>query len=80
VGALLIIAMLRADPKDIPTIVQTLVDSHSTALIGWSIAVIILVAAIVFIKLLSYVYDKEIERLCQERDKLQNKLLGDGER
>jgi hypothetical protein len=77
VGAVLVIAIIRADPKDIPTIVQTLVDSRSTAIIGWSIALIILIGAVVFIRLLTYVYEKEIERICKERDKLQSKLLGD---
>jgi len=79
IGAVLVIAITRADPKDIPIIVQTLVDSRSTAVIGWSIALIILIGAVVFIRLLTYVYEKEIERICKERDKLQSKLLGGGE-
>jgi len=76
VGAVLIIAMFRADSKDIPAIVQTLVDSRSTAIIGWAIAAIVLLGSIVVIRLLSHVYENEIERICKERDKLQNKLLG----
>jgi len=78
IGLVLIIAICRADPKDIPGIVQTLVNSRSAVIVGWAIAAIILIAAIVMLRLLSYVYEKEIERLCKERDKLQNKLLGAG--
>ena len=78
VGVVLIIAMFRADSKDIPAIVQTLVDSRSTAIIGWAIAAIVLIGAVVIVRLLSHVYEQEIERICKERDKLQNKLLGGG--
>jgi len=78
-GLVLIIAMFRADQKDIPVIVQTLVDSRSTAVIGWALAFIILIVAVVFVRLLSHIYEKEIERICKERDKLQNRLMGDKE-
>ena len=62
----------------IPQIVQILTGSHTTAVIGWSVAFIILVTAIVFIRLMSHIYEKEIERLSSERDKLQTKLLEKG--
>lgn len=77
VGVVLVVAMVRADTKDIPKIVETLADSKNTAIVGWSIAFLVLAVAVIFIKLMSHIYEKEIERLCKERDELQKKLLDD---
>jgi high-affinity nickel permease len=80
IGLVLVVAMIRADANDIPKIVETLAGSRSTAVIGWSIAFVILAAAVIFIKMMSHIYEKEIERLCKERDKLQSTLLKNGEK
>jgi len=74
-GAVFIVAIFRADPKDIPKIVDTIVSSGRVSMIGWIVAVIILVAAIVLIKIMCKVYDREIERIVKERDQLQKQLL-----
>ena len=71
-GIVLIVALLRADPKDVPKIVETVVNSGHVSLLGWIIAMIILVSAIVLIRVMCKIYDKEIERICKERDQLQN--------
>ena len=71
----LTVALLKADSKDVPEIVKTIVGSEHVALIGWIVAFIILIVAIVFIKLMCHIYDKEIERLVKERDQLQKHLL-----
>jgi len=74
-GIVLAIALCRADQKDIPEIVKTIVNSEHVSIIGWVVAVIILVAAIVLIKVMCKIYDREIERLVKERDQLQKELL-----
>jgi hypothetical protein len=70
-----IVPLLKADSKDIPKIVETIVDSRRVAVVGWIVAVIILIASIVLIWILCKVYDKEIARLVAERDRLQQRLL-----
>ncbi len=74
-GLVLTVALLKADSKDIPKIVETIVSSEHVALIGWIVASLILIVAIVFIRLMCNIYDKEIERLVKERDQLQKHLL-----
>jgi hypothetical protein len=74
-GTVLIIAMTRADSKDIPQIVATLANSKSSAVLGWSVATIILVVSVFLVRILSRIHDREIERLVKERDQLQQKLL-----
>lgn len=78
VGAVLIIAMTRADTKDIPKIVETLANSNHSAVLGWSIATIILIGSVFIIKMMCKIHDREIERIAKERDQLQQKLLNLG--
>ncbi|HUZ06565.1 MAG TPA: hypothetical protein VMV89_03670, partial [Candidatus Paceibacterota bacterium] len=66
---------LKADSKDIPKIVETIVNSGHVAMVGWIIAAFFLVTAIAIIRILCRFYDKEIERICKERDQLQKHLL-----
>jgi len=74
-GVVFAIALFKADQKDIPKIVETIVNSEHISIIGWIVAIIILVASIVLIKIMCIIYDKEIERLVKERDQLQKRLL-----
>jgi uncharacterized membrane protein YdcZ (DUF606 family) len=74
-GSVLIVALFRADPKDIPLIVDTLTRSNWWAAVGWTLAGSFLFAAAVIIKLLTRFYDREMNRLAAERDELQRKLL-----
>jgi len=52
-----------------------LVDSYLFCAIGWILAVVILLASVVLIKLLMRFYDGEVARLSKERDELQTRLL-----
>jgi len=75
VGIVLIVAIIMADPKDVPKIVDIVVGSHVWATTGWVLAVIFLIAGIALMKLLMTIYDKEIDRIAKERDYLQNILI-----
>jgi hypothetical protein len=74
-GAIIIVALIKADKKDIPEIVRLLTSSDAWAVTGWIVAVVILLSAIVIIKMLCRVYDKEIDRIAKERDTLQSVLI-----
>jgi len=75
-GIVLFYAIYKADPKDIPKIVATLVTSNVSAAVGWTLAVVFLLVAAVLIKLLTRFYDQEMNRLAKERDELQRLLIG----
>lgn len=77
-GAVLIVALFKADSKDIPQIVDTLVQSNVWAAVGWTLAGAFLFAAAVIVKLLTRLHDKEMKRITTERDGLQSMLLGNG--
>lgn len=74
-GAVFIYAIYRADSKDIPKIVESLVGSNTFAVVGWILACVFLLGAIISIKLQSRIYEKELNRLAKERDELQRLLL-----
>jgi hypothetical protein len=74
-GIVFSIALLKADSKDVPKIVELIANSPKISFLGWVIAVIILIAAVVLMKIMCKIYDKEIERLVKERDQLQKQLL-----
>jgi hypothetical protein len=74
-GSVLITALLKAESKDVPTIVSALVGSDEVAVVGWAIAGVILVSSVVLVRIMMKIHDREIERLANERDKLQTKLL-----
>jgi ATP/ADP translocase len=74
-GLVAIIAILKADKRDIPKIVDTIFGSHVFAVVGWTLAIVILLVSVVSIKLLIQRDDKEINRLTDERDYLQKRLL-----
>jgi hypothetical protein len=71
-------ALYRADPKDIPKIVETVFGSHTFSAIGWSIAALSIIGSIIMIRFLNSQSNKEIQRLVDERNDLQTKLLGKG--
>lgn len=77
-GAVFIVAMMRADPKDIPEIVNSICSSHDVAIIGWIFAVFILLMSIALIRIICKINEREIERLVKERDLLQKTLLEGG--
>jgi hypothetical protein len=74
-GLVAIVALLKAKKGDIPKIADMFFSSHFFATLGWALAFVILVASVVFVKLLITFYDKEVKRLSKERDDLQTKLL-----
>lgn len=74
-GLVFIVALLRARPSDIPIIVKDFASSYLVDVLGWLIAFIILVVAIIFIWLMRKDHQSEIGRLAKERDELQGKLL-----
>lgn len=75
-GAVLIVAILKAERKDVPEIIRILLESQVWATTGWVIAVVILLSSIVMIKLLVRFYDQELKRVAKERDELQSILIG----
>jgi hypothetical protein len=75
VGIILIVGILKADSKDIPLMLETLVGSRIWATAGWIAAVVILVASIVVNRAMRQVHDQEIDRLARERDRLQDILI-----
>ena len=52
-----------------------LTKSDTSAVLGWAIASIILIGSVFMVRVLMKIHDREIERLVQERDLLQKKLL-----
>jgi chromate transport protein ChrA len=74
-GIVLIVALLKARKQDVPKIVETIFSSHLFCALGWALTFVILLASVVFVKLLIRQHDKEIGRLSNERDELQTRLL-----
>ena len=74
-GAFLVVAVLRCNQGDVPKIVEMVVSSYFFFTLGWMLAVVVLVGAVVFIKLIIRFYDREVARIAKERDELQTKLL-----
>jgi hypothetical protein len=74
-GMVMLAAIIKADPKDIPIMVRAMVESSPWATVGWVLAIVFLIGGLVFVVTLSKVQGAEITRLAKERDKLQNKLL-----
>lgn len=75
VGIFLITAILKADSKDVPKIVQYLFGSYAFATTGWVLAAVVLIAAIVVFKLSLRLHDAELKRIVEERDYLQSLLI-----
>ncbi len=75
IGLVLIVALIRAKREDIPLIIKMLVDSYGFCATGWILAIVIVVAAVIFVKLLRHTFREEIERLTAERDELQKRLI-----
>jgi hypothetical protein len=75
VGLVAIVAIWKAEPRDIPKIVETIFGSHVFCAVGWTLAIVILLASVVLIRLLIGRDNQEINRLSQERDDLQRRLL-----
>lgn len=69
------ITLLRCAPEDIPNVAKTIFSSNLFGWTGWIIAVIVLLIAAAFLKYDRKTKAKELSRLCDERDRLQEKLL-----
>jgi p-aminobenzoyl-glutamate transporter AbgT len=74
-GIVMLVALIKAEPKDIPEMVRIMVGSSPFCAVGWVLAVVFLVVGIIFVVTLRNIHEQEIKRLAQERDKLQSKLL-----
>ena len=68
-------ALLKADSKDIPKIVETLAGSGGFSLVGWVLAVVFLLVGAVMVTVLIKIYGKEIARISHERNELQKLLI-----
>lgn len=76
-GLVVLYALYKAKSEDVPKIVETIFGSHTFAFAGWILAIAILVASAVLIKLLIRNNDREVKRLTDERNDLQRRLLGE---
>ena len=74
-AVVLLAAIFRADPKDIPKIIEGALGSNVFAAIGWTLAVVFLAVGSACVFFLSRIYNREIARISAERDTLQNRLL-----
>jgi hypothetical protein len=75
IGAVFIVALLKAKQEDIPLIVKMLVESHLFCATGWILTIVILLASVILVLLLKSTFREEIKRLSRERDELQRKLI-----
>ena len=74
-GCVLIVALLKADAKDIPKIIEVVFQSPTVVINGYFLAGMFLLGGVIFIRLQQGIYEREISRLSKERDELQKKLL-----
>lgn len=74
-AAVLITAICRAEPKDIPKIVEIVFGSNTYQHTGWVVATLVLIGCAIFYRILRTTYQQEINRLSAERTELQKKLL-----
>jgi hypothetical protein len=74
-GALIAIALFRAERKDIPAIVKSVFESDTFAIVGWSLAGIFLVVGAFIIHFLMKTQGAEISRLSAQRNELQLKIF-----
>jgi hypothetical protein len=75
VGAVLLVALIKAKPEDIPEIVKTITNAGNFCNLGWIFAILFLLGGVIIVRLQSNSHSKEISRLARERDKLQERLL-----
>lgn len=74
-GVVAIVALLKAKREDIPKIVEILTKSHTVCAVGWTLAIVFLLASVVSVKLLIRLNDREMRRLSDERNDLQKRWL-----
>ena len=74
-GLVLLVALMKADSKDVPVIIKILFGSDTFAVVGWTLALVFLLGGAIFIRLQDRVHQREISRLASERDELQKLLL-----
>lgn len=74
-GAIALTLLLRAEAGDLPKIAEILFGSNLFAALGWSLAAIILISSIFLVRFMVKRHDKELKRVCKERDELQKILL-----
>lgn len=74
-GAVAMVLILSARKEDLPKIAETLFESNTFAVLGWMLAVAILISSIILVKFMLNRHDKELNRVCAERDELQRILI-----
>lgn len=72
----LIIALLKCDSKDVPKIIDSLVGTSAWPIIGWTLAIVFLIFGAIIVELQRRSYTREIDRLVQDRNDLQKRLMG----
>lgn len=75
-GGVAAIVLLRAKPEDLPRIAEILFRSDFALWLGWGLAILFLILLVVAYTIVRKRYRSEIDRLCRERDGLQERLLG----
>jgi len=70
-----LIALIRAKPDDIPKVFESIFITEIFCYLGWIVAVLILLCSLFVAYLIWKIYPKELERVCKERDRLQEILL-----
>lgn len=70
------IALIRSNKGDIPKVIGSIFSSSTFCWIGWVIAVLILIFSLILGIIMWRIYPRELERVCKERDKLQEMLTG----
>jgi p-aminobenzoyl-glutamate transporter AbgT len=73
----LLVAIIKARPEDIPKIVETIFGSNTYGHIGWTLAIVFLISSAILIRIVTNTHQREIDRLSTERSELQRRLLGD---
>ena len=69
------LAVYRADPKDLPRMLEIVTSSNLIVAIFAITLVIVMSSAAILFKMQRLNYEREITRLADERDKLQAKLM-----
>jgi len=71
-----LVAIGRARVEDLPKIVAAVTKAlESSCVLGWAVALCILLSSIVVVTIAVRLYRRELDRLATKRDELQERLL-----
>ena len=70
------IALMRAKQEDIPKVLSAIFTSKVFCWMGWGVAILILLFSLILASIMWKIHQRELDRVCEERDRLQEKLLG----